>query len=332
MNKLTKLEKTINFLDKNRKLFYGFIGGILVTAIVATIIWPDRIATLSDGTQPIAEINGEKITADTIYENTDLSEKLNILLQKADISILTKMYEETEEMLKEVNKNAETYYAQAEQYYQMTQEDFLEQYGYKNTEEFLEDLKLNYRRNLYFEEYVEKLVTEKEIEEFYEEKVYGDIDSKHMLVTIDEERKDEDAKKLAEEIISKLNEGKSFDEVKEEYKDSVTYEELGYQPFNANIQESYMSALRDLENEKYTTEPVKTTYGYHIIYRIDQKETPELKEIRDDIIEKLAEEKKEEDNSLPAKSLIALREEKGFTFFDTVIEEKYKEYKKTIEK
>ena len=50
----TNGEKFISFIDTNRKCIYGFIGGVLVAAIVATIIWPDRIATLEDGTQPIA--------------------------------------------------------------------------------------------------------------------------------------------------------------------------------------------------------------------------------------------------------------------------------------
>ena len=64
----TKGEKFISFIDTNRKSIYGFIGGVLVAAIVATIIWPDRIATLKDGTQPIAEINDKVITADMMYE------------------------------------------------------------------------------------------------------------------------------------------------------------------------------------------------------------------------------------------------------------------------
>jgi len=36
---LTKLEKTINFLDKNRKMVYGFIGGVLVWANYIPNIW-----------------------------------------------------------------------------------------------------------------------------------------------------------------------------------------------------------------------------------------------------------------------------------------------------
>lgn len=330
-HEMTKLEKTIDFLDKNRKTIYGFVGGVLVTAIIATIIWPDRIATLADGTQPVAEIDGQKITADEIYEGTAIDSKVNLLLTLTDKAILSKMYEETDEMKQEIEKTANDYYTQAEQYYQMTQQAFLEQYGFDSHEEFIENLTLNYLREKYYEEYVETLITDKEIDSYYEEKVYGDIDSKHMLVTVDDDRTEEDAKNLANEIIGKLNEGKTFDEVKEEYKDNITYEELGYQAFNANIHKNYMNALENLENGKYTTEPVQTSYGYHIIYRIDQKEKPSLEDVKDTIIDAIATEKKEDDKNLYGKALIYLREENGLKFFDTVMEEEYSDYKKSIE-
>lgn len=327
---LTKTEQIISFLDKNRKLLYGFIGGVLLTAIIATIIWPDRIATLKDGTQPVAEINGKKITADVLYEDLKENNDINTLLNRVDRMLLDKKYEETDEMLKEVEEHAQSYYTQYEQYYQMSKEEFLKENGFESHEEFLEELKLSYRRNEYFEDYAKSLVEEKEVKDYYEKEVFGDIDSKHMLVTIDSNRKDEDALKLANEIIGKLKEGKSFDEVKEEYKDKVTYEELGYQPFNANIETSYMNAIKKLENGKYTTEAVKTSYGYHIIYRIDQKEKAKLEDIKDTIIETLANEKKADDENLYAKSLISLREENEFKFFDTVVEKKYKNYTDSI--
>jgi len=329
-HELTKTEKVINFLDQNRKIFYGFIGGILITAIIATIIWPDRIATLKDGTQPVAEINGEKITADTLYEDMKKQYDVNFLLNIVDNKILSEMYEDTDEMKEELETTAQSYYTQYEQYYQASKEDFLVQNGFKSHDEFIEVLRLNYLRNEYFEEYVESLITEKEIEDYYDTSVYGDIDSKHMLVTIDEDRTDEEAKKLANEIISKLNEGKSFDEVKDEYKDSITFEELGYQAFNANIETNYMNALKNLENDKYTTEPVKTSYGYHIIYRIDQKEKPSIEDVKNAIIDEIAYSKKQEDQTLSTKALIELREKKEFTFYDTAMEDKYNEYKKSV--
>lgn len=325
------LKNLIIFLDKNRKAVYGFVIGALVAAIVAAVIWPERIATLSDGTQPVAEIKGEKITADALYDDMKKQYQASMLLNIVDDMILSEMFEETDEMKENIEKSAQNYYSQAQSYYQMTKEEFLSSNGLASHEEFLEVLTLDYRRNEYFQEYVKSLIEEKEIKKYYEDKVYGDIDSKHMLVAIGTEMKDEDAKKLANEIISKLNEGKSFDEVKEEYKDKITYEELGYQPFNANLQESYMTAIKNLENGKYTTEPVATTYGYHVIYRIDQKEKPSLEDIEDEIIDTLAEEKESEDKNLYNKSLIKLREDKGFKFFDTALEDKYKDFKKSVE-
>ena len=90
---LTKLEKFIDFFDKNRKIFYGFIGGALVTAIVATIIWPDRIATLKDGTQPVATVDGKNVTADTLYESLKKNNDVTNLLDIVDAMLLTDMYE-----------------------------------------------------------------------------------------------------------------------------------------------------------------------------------------------------------------------------------------------
>jgi len=327
----TKTEKFLYFLDQNRKVIYGFIGGVLVTAIIATIIWPDRIATLKDGTQPVAEIDGEKITADILYEDMKDYYSVNLLLERIDDMILSEMYEETDEMNEEIEETASSYYTQYEEYYNMSREEVLAQFGFSTHDEFLETLRLNYRRNKYYDEYVENLITDKEIEDYYNDEVYGDINSKHLLVTIDDDKTDEEAKELANEIITKLKEGKTFDEVKEEYKDSTTYEELGYQGFNSNIQDSYMNALKNLENDKYTTEPVKTTYGYHIIYRIDQKEKASLEDTKEAIIEAISTNKKEEDANLSTKALIHLREENKLTFYDTVMQDKYNKSIKTIE-
>ena len=321
----TNGEKFISFIDTNRKCIYGFIGGVLVAAIVATIIWPDRIATLEDGTQPVAEINDKVITADMMYEELKSVNSINTFIDLVDDSILSKKYELTSEMEKEVEDTANAYYNQYAQY-GYSKEQILAQFGLSSHEEFIEILTLNNRRSKYFDEYVKSLITDKDINDYYENSVYGDISSEHMLAKISDDLTDEDAKALAEEIISKLNEGKSFDEVKEEYKDKITYENLNYQGFNSNIQDSYMDALKKLENGKYTTEPVKTTYGYHVIHRIDQKEKAALEDIKEEIIEKISDEKKAADQNLYYKSLIHMREENGLKFSDTVFEDKYNAY------
>lgn len=324
-----KAFKMLEFFDKYRLAIYGAVGGILVTVLVVVIIWPDRIATLKDGTQPVAEIDGYTVTANDLYEDMKDVYSISSLLDKIDNKILEEKYPETDEMNDELKQQAESYYSAYEQYYQMDKETFLSNNGFGSEKAFLEYLRLQYRRNKYADDYIKTLISDKEIEKYYEDKVYGDINTKHILVKVDSSASDEDKQKaedLAKEIISKLNDGKSFDEVKEEYKDQITYEELGYKSYNANLESAYMEAMQKLENNSYTKEPVKTSYGYHVIYRIDQKEKPALEDVKEEIIDSLVSEKKAEDKNISYVALDKMREESGLKFSDTVLEKKYNTY------
>ena len=323
-----KVLKIIEFFDKYRLAIYGAVGGILLTILVVIIIWPDRIATLKDGTQPVAEINGYTVHADILYEDMKEVYSISSLLDKIDNKILEEKYPETEEMNDELKQQAESYYSAYEQYYQMDKETFLSN-NFGSEKAFLEYLRLQYRRNKYAEDYIKSLISDKEIEKYYNDKVYGDINTKHILVKVDSSASDEDkeeAEKLAKEIISKLDSGKTFDEVKEEYKDKITYEELGYKSYNANLESAYMEAMQKLENNSYSKEPVKTSYGYHIIYRIDQKEKPTLEDVKEEILDSLVSEKKSEDANIVYISLDKMREKAGLKFSDTVLEKKYNTY------
>ena len=323
-----KVFKIIEFFDKYRLAIYGAVGGILLTILVVIIIWPDRIATLKDGTQPVAEIDGYTLTADILYEDMKEVYSISSLLDKIDNKILEEKYPETEEMNDELKEEAENYYNIYEQYYQMDKETFLSN-NFGSEKAFIEYLRLQYRRNKYAEDYIKSLISDKEIEKYYNDKVYGDINTKHILVKVDSSASDEDkeeAEKLAKEIISKLDSGKTFDEVKEEYKDKITYEELGYKSYNANLESAYMEAMQKLENNSYSKEPVKTSYGYHIIYRIDQKEKPELTEVKEEILDSLVQEKESENKNIFYTALDKMRSDAGLKFYDTVLEKKYNTY------
>ena len=324
-----KVFKMLEFFDKYRLAIYGAVGGILITVLVVVIIWPDRIATLKDGTQPVAEIDGYTVTANDLYEDMKDVYSISSLLDKIDNKILVEKYPETDEMNDELKQQAESYYSAYKQYYKMDKETFLSNNGFGSEKAFLEYLRLQYRRNKYAEDYIKTLISDKEVEKYYKDKVYGDINTKHILVKVDSSAIDEDKKKaedLAKEIISKLNNGKSFDDVKEEYKDQITYEELGYKSYNANLESAYMEAMQKLENNSYSKEPVKTSYGYHVIYRIDQKEKPALEDVKEEIIDSLVSEKKSEDKNISYVALDKMREESGLKFSDTVLEKKYNTY------
>ena len=324
-----KVFKFYEFFDKYHLAIYGALGGILVTVLVVVLIWPDRIATLKDGTQPVATIDGMTLTADELYEDMKDIYSVSSFLDKIDTKILTDKYPDTDEMDDEVKTEAENYYKAYEQYYKMSKEDFLKQNGFNTEKKFLEYLKLNNRRTKYVKEYTENEVTDKEIDKYYEDKVYGDINTKHMLVKVDSSASDDDKKEaenLAKEIISKLDEGKTFDEVKEEYKDKITYEELGYKSYNAALEEAYKNEMKNLKDGEYSKEPVKTSYGYHIVYRIDQKEKPALEDIKDQIKEEIADEKISNDKNLYYVVLDKMRENANLKFEYTVLKDKYDNY------
>ena len=325
-----KLFKFYDFIDKYRLAIYGVIGGVLATVLVVILIWPDRIAKLENGLEPVASIDGLTVTAEDLYEDMKEIYSVSNLLDIIDNKILEEKYPETDEMNTELNDQAENYYNMYNQYYGYSKEEFLTKNGFGSERAFIEYLRLQYRRTQYTDDYIKEQITDKEIEKYYEDKVYGDINTKHILVKVsssatDEEKKE--AENLAKEIITKLNEGKSFDEVKDEYKDKITYEELGYKAYNASLESAYMEAMQKLENNSYTKEPVQTSYGYHVIYRIDQKEKPALEDVKEEIITSLVSEHKSEDTSVQYKALEKMREDAKLEFTDTVLEKKYETYK-----
>ncbi len=326
-NKNDKTNEILQKIDDNRREIILFVVGfLLATLIFRCIFWPDRIATLKDGTQPVATLNDKTITADDLYETMKEQYSVSYLLNTVDELILNDMYKEDDEMKNSVNNTSEYYYSMYEKNYGYTKEAFLKQNGFSSEAKFLDTLRLNYRRNKYYEDYALSLITDKEIEKYYEEDVFGDVDSKHILVSINDDLSDEDAKKLANDIIKELDGGTSWDDVIKNHKDEITSEELGYQAFNASLESAYLKECKELEVETYSKTPVLTSYGYHIVYKKAQKAKPKLKDVKDDIKELLAKEKKDADTNLYYKALIQMRADAKLEFVDTKLKEEYDKY------
>ena len=320
-----KLNETLKKIDNNRFAIILFVVGFLVaTLLFRCILWPDRIATLKDGTQPVAKLGDKNITADDLYTSMKKHYSVNVLLNDIDDMILTEKYPSNDEMEKSIKETAEYYYSTYEKSYGYSKEDFLSQYGFNSEKDFLENLRLDYRKNKYYEDYALGLVTDKEIQKYYEDEVFGDVDSKHILVSIsDDGLSDEEAKKLANEIIGKLNKGTSWDDVTKEYKDQIITEDLGYKPFNASLEAAYLKECKNLKVGEYSKTPVLTSYGYHIVFKKAQKDKPALKDVKDDVKDVLAKEKKDKDSNLYYKALINMREEAKLEFIDTKLKEEY---------
>ena len=317
-------------IDDNRiPIILFIVGFLLATLLFRCILWPDRIATLKDGTQPVVKLNNGVITADDLYESMKAYYSVKSLLNDVDNKILTEKYPSTDDMESAVLKTANYYFEVYEKNYGYTKDKFLSEYGFASEKEFVESLRLDYRRNKYYDDYLLSTITDKEIQKYYDDDVFGDVDSKHILVSTKSGNiSSDDAKALANEIIGKLNKGTSWDDVIKEYKDKIIEEDLGYNAFNASLEASYLQECKKLAVGTYSKTPVLTSYGYHIVYKKAQKDKPKLEEVKDNVKAAIVAQKKNEDQNLYEKVLVKMREEAELTFEDTKFLEQYKEYTK----
>ena len=246
-----------------------------------------------------------------------------------DKEILNTIYKDDESIEKQAANQIESLKKQ----YSDNWEETLKSAGYEDEAELKEYFVLNYQRNQAIEDKVKESIKDDEINAYYKENTVGDISAKHILIKVDTDSEngltDDEAKKKAEEIIKKLNKGEDFDTLAKENSDDTGSKEkggdLGY--FNkGDMVEEFENAAYKLKVNEYTKEPVKTTYGYHIILKTGEKDKPKLKEVKDNIIKALTDEKLDEDKALQVTALDDLRKSYGLKFKDAKLKKNYNNY------
>ena len=215
----------------HRNVIIALIAGIVIGLVVMLILMPDRIATIQNGEEVMINVGDDKITADDLYKDMKNYYSVNILLDTIDKMVLTKVYPEDNDMKTEVNKMADYYISMYETYYGYSESQFLEANGFASRDAFLDALKLDYRRNKCYSEYVKKLVleNESEIKKYYENNVFGDIETKYISAA----GTDDEAKSLAQKVIDRLKNGESYEEIVKHYGDRITTEDLGFISFDS---------------------------------------------------------------------------------------------------
>ena len=294
-------------------------------------------AELKDNNTVVKTDEG-KITADALYEELRDKYGIALLVDMIDHQLFDEKYKTDDEEEETINAQIE----QMKSQYNNDEEAFnaaITQYlGVENEDELRELLSLEYKRNLAIEDYVKDSITDDEIQKYYDDEVIGDIKVRHILIkpettddmSTEEQTEAEDkAKKEAEDLIKKLDDGADFEELAKENSDDTGSASDGglidYFNRDDNMDEAFLNASIDLEEGKYTEEPVKSSFGYHIILKVDQKKKPKLKEVKDDIIETLADDKLNEDATLRYDALIAIREDAGIEFKDDSLKKDYDE-------
>ena len=306
----------------------------LISALVLTVTGCGKKAELDDNKTAVS-LKGIKITA-TDYYNEIKKSNISKLVDMIDHQLFDKKYEsnddEDQAVEEQINQLKENYSDET------TFQSVIQQYFGVNSEDELEDmLRLEYKRNEAVEEFVADNLTDKEIEDYYDQNIIGDIKASHILITpdVDSDATDEEkekaenkAKKEAERIIKKLDEGEDFAELAKKYSDDEATAKNGgdLDYFNTDdMDENFMDAVKKLDNDEYTKEPVKTQYGYHIILKVDQKEKPKLKEVKDSIKETLANNKLNNNSTLHYETLMDIREENNIKWNDDELAKQYNE-------
>ncbi len=311
--------------DNSEKILYLIIG-VICGGAVMLMFYPERIAKLKNGEEVAVKVGKENITADDFYEGFKDTYSVNELIEKVDNIILYDKYTLTTEDINNINTSADNYIAQYEQYYGMNEEEFLTQAGYDTKEDFVKYLELDYLRNKYYKDYIKDNISNEELENYYNSNVYGLIHTEHILV----QTQTENAKDVATEILDKLTSGASWEDLKTEYKDKTTQEQVDVE-FDSNLEEAYKTAAENLKDGEYSKALVTTSYGYHIIYRVSSEEKEDLKTLKDRIKSAILKVKESQDSKLFEKTMIQMRKDEGMEIKDTLIKKAYDKYLKAYE-
>ena len=316
---------------------------LCISLIALTLCGCGKVSKLKNGEDAVVSFKKlDSISVDTLYN--DLKEKyaVSMLIDMIDKEILFNEY-------KKKKSDAEDYADEQVQLLQNnyeSEEKLLEAirnyYGYSTMKEFKEYIKLNYFRNLATEDYAKKQITDKEIEEYYDNNIVGDIEASHILITVDvkddatEEQKtkaENKALKKAKEVIEKLNNGEDFSELAKKYSKDDSNKDNGgaLGKFNKGDMElAFEEAAYNLKLNEYTKEPVKTSYGYHIILKTKEYEKDKLKNVKKDIIKSLSDDLINNDKTISISALKQLRKDKGMKIEDSDLKSSYNKYMNSL--
>jgi len=319
---------------KKKKLFIC-LTSLLALSLITTGCGKE--IEVKNGSKVAVSTKGGKFTA-TEYYNEIKEANITKLIDMIDESFLNKKYKDDKDEDKEVQEQID----QIKSYYgsdETTYSSVLKQYFGVDSEKELESvLRLEYKRKKAVEDYVKENIKDSEIKKYYNENITGDMKASHILISIDvkedatddeKEKAENKAKKKAEDIIKELNDGKSFESLAKKYsKDDATASnggDLGYFSYDEMVEE-FSKATKDLQVDEYTKEPVKTEFGYHIILKTGEKKKPSLKKVKDEIKDKLQEEKLNSDSGLFYESLKEIRKENKIEWNDDTLKKAYEEY------
>lgn len=290
---------------------------------------------LNNGEEVIASVDGKDFTVNELYDAMKDQYGTSILINLVDAYIADQELEDNDDASVYADSMISQYKLQYEQY-GMDFSQALASAGYSSEEAFKEVLISDYKMNEVTKKYLKEDVTDKEIQKYYDEKISEELNVKHILIApdvkddaTDEEKSEAEvvAYNKAVDLINMLNEGADFDQLAKDNSDDTASASNGG-AINNVTKEGYVTefynAAYALEEGKYTTTPVKSEYGYHIIYLVSKNEKEPLDNLKDTIKDSIVTEKLENDKNLQVTTWDKIRSKYNLSIVDTKLKNTYK--------
>ncbi len=328
----------MNLKDDRIKTILICIGMVVIGVGIGYLInRPTVIPKLENGEEVLAKIDGKDFTANDLYVELKKQGGSTIMLNLIDDYIAN--IEITDN--KDAIDYAESYLSNLKAQYEMYNYNFeeaLTNAGYATEQDFIDAVAKDHMLTLVAEKYIKNNeISDSEIKDYYNSDIYGSMHVRYILVKpehnddmTDEEVKgaEEDALKEAQDIIKKLDKGEKFEDLAKEHSDDASTASQGglFDGFTkSDVVEEFWNASVSLKDEEYTKEPVKSSYGYFVIYRIKQDEKPSIDDVKDEILDAILKVKESEDEQIINKAWVNIRKNYNLDIIDTEIKDKYNE-------
>lgn len=308
--------------------------GIAISLLTLILTGCGNIPKLADGTELMLEMDGIKVSINDFYQDLKDNYGTYVLINTIDEELLNKVYETDSDLKEKIEAQITTL---KNQFGSDFNEAISYYYGVSTEKQLYDYIEMSFKRELAANDYAETLVKDEDIEKYYKEKAIGDIKASHILIKSeaasdasdeDKTKAEEKALEKAKEVIKKLDDGESFEDLAKEYSADSSASDggnLGYFNRGEMVSEFEEAAIK-LKVDEYTKEPVKSQFGYHIILKTDEKEKGTLKDLKDSIKNTLVTELVKNTTNISAYSMEWLREKNNLKIYDSELKIKYDHY------
>lgn len=294
-----------------------------------------KIPKLQNGEELVASIDGKEISVEELYKELKKRQGTTIVVDIIDNYIADKEIENSKAIEEKADADIEMYRYS----YESSGQNFeyvLLNAGFESVEDFKKYLVTNYKKEEVLKKYIKAEISDKEINEYYEKEIFGEMTVRHILITpdsseLDKDKAEKDALNKAKEIIEKIKNGEKFEDLAKEHSDDTGTKSNGglFEKFKkSNTDPDFWKASYELKDGEYTLEPVKSQYGYHIILKVSSEPKPNLELVKNEILDSITNEKINSEENFAMKMWAKIREKYNFKIIDSDIK---KIYETTIE-